>query len=124
MDNNKCQEAWIRDDMNITKNMICAWHSSDSACNGDSGGPLSCQPGISNNAWLDYYSTVYFRVEAASFLPCASSTFLVQHWKRGLNVASRVAARALRAGIVRLPAMRVEEDAQRLSSDVRIPRVD
>ena len=50
MDNDKCHEAWERgdtfDELEITKNMICAWHSSGSACNGDSGGPLSCQPGI------------------------------------------------------------------------------
>ena len=50
MDNNKCHDAWERgdtfDELEITKNMICAWHSSGSACNGDSGGPLSCQPGI------------------------------------------------------------------------------
>ena len=43
MDNEKCHDAW---EFEITKNMICAWHSSRSVCNGDSGGPLSCQPGI------------------------------------------------------------------------------
>ena len=54
MDNNKCRDAWERgdtfDEVEITKNMICAWHSSGSACYGDSGGPLSCQPGILYNS--------------------------------------------------------------------------
>ena len=56
MENEKCQDAWehgdLMGDMEITENMICAWHSSGSACNGDSGGPLSCQPGIPCNALL------------------------------------------------------------------------
>ena len=81
MENEKCQDAWERGDtmgdMEITGNMICAWHSSGSACNGDSGGPLSCQPGIPCHAYLDEAATLVNI--SAHFLFCLNTNITVEY---------------------------------------------